>query len=81
MRRAGPWLCALLATALAAWLLYRYGMAPLTLLLALALLACPVLACPVLVIWGSLRLARQTERDIRAAVRRARADGPRSAPK
>ncbi|HEU4845563.1 MAG TPA: hypothetical protein VFT05_14955 [Burkholderiaceae bacterium] len=76
MRRAGPWLCALLATALAAWLLYRYGMAPLTSLLALALLACPVL-----VIWGSWRLARQTERDIRAAVRRARADGPRSAPK
>jgi Ca2+/Na+ antiporter len=68
MKRLGYWLCGFLATVLAVWVLYRYGMSPLTLLLALLLLSCPVI-----VIWLSLRQARQTEREIEAAVRMGRA--------
>lgn len=65
MKRFGYWLCALLATAVAVWMLYRYGISPLTLLL---------LTCPVIVIWLSLRQARQTEREIEAAVCQERAN-------
>ena len=64
MRRWGYWLCALLATLVAGWLLYRYGISPLSLGLALLLLSCPLI-----VVWLSLSLARTTERDIARATR------------
>jgi hypothetical protein len=73
MKRLRYWFCAFLAIAVAVGMLYRYGMSPLTLLLVLLLLACPIA-----VIWLSLRQSRQTEREIKAAVRRKR--GPRKKP-
>jgi Ca2+/Na+ antiporter len=54
----------LLATPVAGWLLYRYGISPLSLILALLLLSCPLI-----VVWLSLSLARKTERDIALATR------------
>jgi Ca2+/Na+ antiporter len=68
MKRLAYRFCAFLATVVAVWVLYRYGMSPATLLLALLLLSCPVI-----VIWLSLRQARQTKRDIETAVRMGRA--------
>ena len=67
MKRWRYWFCALLAAAVALWVPYRYGISPLTLLLALLLLACPVV-----VIWLALRQSRQTEREIKAAAREGR---------
>ena len=64
MKRRGYRLCAWLATLLAGWLPYRYGISPLTLALALLLLACPLI-----VVWLSLRQAKETERDIELATR------------
>jgi Flp pilus assembly protein TadB len=51
------WFCAAVATALAAAILYWYGISLFSVLVALILLACPVW-----VIWMSLRLSRQTRR-------------------
>lgn len=59
------WFCAAVATALAAAILYWYGISLFSVLVALILLACPVL-----VIWMSLRLSRQTRREVEAAVER-----------
>ncbi|WP_457790002.1 hypothetical protein [Pseudomonas sp. PL-6] len=74
MKRRGYRLCAWLATLLAAWLLYRYGLSPLTLALAPLLLACPLAALL------SLVLARKTERDIALAIRAELTRRARSAP-
>jgi Flp pilus assembly protein TadB len=63
--RPALWFCAAVATLLAAAVLYWYGISLLSVLVALILLACPVW-----VIWLSLRLSRQTRRDIQAAVER-----------
>ena len=52
-------------TALAAAILYWYGISLFSVLVALILLACPVW-----VIWMSLRLSRQTRREVEAAVER-----------
>ena len=59
------WFCAAVATALAAAILYWYGISLYSVLVALILLACPVW-----VIWMSLRLSRQTRREVEAAVER-----------
>ena len=59
------WFCAAVATALAAAILYWYGLSLFSVLVALILLACPVW-----VIWMSLRLSRQTRREVEAAVER-----------
>ncbi|CAG2150756.1 MULTISPECIES: hypothetical protein [Ralstonia] len=59
------WFCAAVATALAAAILYWYGISLFSVLVALILLACPVW-----VIWMSLRLSRQTRREVEAAVER-----------
>jgi fatty acid desaturase len=59
------WFCAAVATALAAAILYGYGISLFSVLVALILLACPVW-----VIWMSLRLSRQTRREVEAAVER-----------
>lgn len=67
MKRWRYWLCAFLATAVAVWVLYRYGISPTTLLLALLLLTCPVI-----VVWLTLRMARQSEREVEAAARQGR---------
>ena len=75
MRRGAYWLCAVLALAIAAWVLFRYGVAPLSLLVALLLLSCPVF-----VIWLTLRQARQTGRDIEAATRQELARRSHSKP-
>jgi Flp pilus assembly protein TadB len=53
------WFCA------AAAILYWYGISLFSVLVALILLACPVW-----VIWMSLRLSRQTRREVEAAVER-----------
>jgi O-antigen/teichoic acid export membrane protein len=65
MKRWAYWLCALLAAALAAWLLYRYGVS-----LPLLLLVLLLLVCPFFVVWLSLYQARQAEGEIAAATRR-----------
>lgn len=79
MKRLAYGLCALLATALAAWVLYHYGGSWPSLLLALLLLACPFF-----VVGLTLYQARQTERDIAAATRQELArrspSEPRSKP-
>ena len=59
------WFCAAVATALAAAILYWYGISLFSVLVAPILLACPVW-----VIWMSLRLSRQTRREVEAAVER-----------
>ena len=59
------WFCAAVATALAAAILYWYGISLFSVLAALI-----HLACPVWVIWMSLRLSRQTRREVEAAVER-----------
>lgn len=59
------WFCAAVATALAAAILYWYGISLFSVLVALI-----ILACPVWVIWMSLRLSRQTRREVEAAVER-----------
>ena len=59
------WFCAAVATALAAAILYWYGISLFSVLVALILRACPVW-----VIWMSLRLSRQTRREVEAAVER-----------
>jgi Flp pilus assembly protein TadB len=59
------WFCAAVATALAAAILYWYGISLFSVLVALILLACPVW-----VIWMSLRLSRLTRREVEAAVER-----------
>ena len=59
------WFCAAVASALAAAILYWYGISLFSVLVALILLACPVW-----VIWMSLRLSRQTRREVEAAVER-----------
>ncbi|MCQ4143420.1 MULTISPECIES: hypothetical protein [Vogesella] len=56
-------LCALLALAIMAFVLLRFGLSLATLLLALLLAACPWG-----VIWLSYRLTRQAESEIDAAV-------------
>ena len=56
-------LCALLALAIMAFVLLRYGLSPGSLLLALLLAACPWG-----VIWLSYRLTRQAESEIDAAI-------------
>ncbi|GGX92626.1 hypothetical protein [Vogesella alkaliphila] len=56
-------LCALLAVAIMAFVLLRYGLSPGSLLLALLLAACPWG-----VIWLSYRLTRQAESEIDAAI-------------
>lgn len=63
MKHAAAWICAALATLLAAAVVYLFGITPLTLLIGLLLLSCPVA-----VVWIGLRLSRQCERDIRNAV-------------
>ncbi|BDB29313.1 hypothetical protein Tamer19_52280 [Cupriavidus sp. TA19] len=65
MKHALAWTCAALATLLAAAIVYRFGLTPLTILVGLLLLSCPVI-----VVWVSFRLSRQCERDIRNAVER-----------
>ncbi|WP_178115452.1 hypothetical protein [Pseudomonas tumuqii] len=75
MRRWGCWLCALLATLVAGWLPYRYGISPLSLILALLLLSCPLI-----VVWLSLSQARKTERDIALATRQELARRTQSEP-
>ncbi|UIF86499.1 hypothetical protein [Cupriavidus sp. UYPR2.512] len=65
MRHAVVWICAALALAIA--IVYRFGLTPLTILLGLLLLFCPVV-----VVWLSLRLSKQCERDIRSALERER---------
>ncbi|CAG9184063.1 hypothetical protein LMG23994_05300 [Cupriavidus pinatubonensis] len=67
MRQTLAWICAVIATLLAVAIVFWFGVSPLTILIALLLLACPVL-----VIWMSLRLSRQCERDIRQAIERER---------
>jgi len=67
MRQTLAWICAVIATLLAVAIVYWFGVSPLTILIALLLLSCPVV-----VIWVSLRLSRQCERDIRQAVERER---------
>ncbi|SPS00062.1 hypothetical protein [Cupriavidus taiwanensis] len=64
MKYVVAWICAALATLLAATVVYLFGITPLTLLIGLFLLSCPVA-----VLWISLRLSRQCERDIRNAVK------------
>ncbi|KVS22093.1 hypothetical protein JQC70_35930 [Burkholderia contaminans] len=59
--------CATLATLVAIGVLYRYGISLLSVAIALVLLSCPVW-----VVWVSLRLSRQTNRDIQDAVRKNR---------
>ena len=56
-------LCALLAVAIMAFVLLRYGLSPGSLLMALLLAACPWG-----VIWLSYRLTRQAESEIDAAI-------------
>ncbi|WP_280283089.1 hypothetical protein [Pseudomonas sp. BN415] len=53
-----------MALALAGWVLFSYGVSLVSLLVALLLLACPVF-----VVWLSLRLAQQVDRDVKAASR------------
>lgn len=65
MKRLAYLFCAFLAVAVAATMFYRYGVTPVTLLVALLLLTCPIG-----VIWMIFRLARQSEREVDAAVRR-----------
>ncbi|RWA51431.1 hypothetical protein AU476_22585 [Cupriavidus sp. UYMSc13B] len=65
MRHAVVWIFAALALAIA--IVYRFGLTPLTILLGLLLLSCPVV-----VVWVSLRLSKQCERDIRSALARER---------
>ena len=65
MKHAVAWICAALAMLLAAAIVYQFGLTPLTILVGLLLLSCPVV-----VVWLSLRLSRQCERDIRNAVER-----------
>lgn len=67
MKRFAYGFCAFLAVAVAVAMFYRYGVTLVTLLLALLLLTCPFG-----VIWLTLRLAQQTEREIDVAVRRER---------
>lgn len=64
MKRWAYWICALLSTVLAAWLLHRYDLSLPSLLLAILLLACPFW-----VVCISLYQARQTEREIAAVTR------------
>lgn len=64
-RRTASMLCATVATLVAVWVLYRYGVSPLSVILALVLLSCPVW-----VVWMSLRLSRQTKHDVHDAVRK-----------
>ncbi|VWC92477.1 hypothetical protein BCO18430_03343 [Burkholderia contaminans] len=66
-RRIASVLCATIATLVAIGVLYRYGVNPLSVVLALVLLSCPVW-----VVWMSLRLSRQTSRDIQDAVGKER---------
>lgn len=70
MKRSGRWICAFLAAGLAVWILYRYGISALSIILALLLLSCPVV-----VIWVTLSESRRTRRDIEAAVRKVREKG------
>jgi len=63
MKHVVAWICAALATLLAAAIVYWFGISPLTILVALLLLSCPVV-----VVWVSLRLSRQCQQDIRNAV-------------
>ncbi|MDC6177095.1 hypothetical protein [Ralstonia solanacearum] len=65
MKRAAAWSCAAIATLLAGGILYWYGISLVSVLVALILLACPVW-----VIWMSLRLSRQSRREIQAMVKR-----------
>ena len=69
MKHPVAWICAAFAMLLAAAIVYRFGLTPLTILVGLLLLSCPVV-----VVWLSLRLSRQCERDIRNAVERERQD-------
>lgn len=57
------WLCAAVATLLAAAILYWYGISAFSALIALVLLSCPIW-----VIWMSLRLSQQTRQEVQAAV-------------
>ena len=75
MKRWGYRLCALLATLVVGWLLYHYGISPLSLGLALLLLSCPLI-----VVWLSLSQARKTERDIELATREELARRAQSEP-
>ncbi|KVD97060.1 hypothetical protein WI90_33670 [Burkholderia ubonensis] len=58
-------LCASVATLVAIGVLYRYGVSLLSVALALVLLSCPVW-----VVWMSLRLSRQTDHEVRDAIRK-----------
>ncbi|KVT55532.1 hypothetical protein WK54_17040 [Burkholderia ubonensis] len=58
-------LCATVATLVAIGVLYRYGVSLLSVALALVLLSCPVW-----VVWMSLRLSRQTDHEVRDAIRK-----------
>ncbi|WP_256218011.1 hypothetical protein [Burkholderia contaminans] len=66
-RRMASVLCATFAAFVAIGVLYRYGVNLLSVAIALVLLSCPVW-----VVWMSLRLSRQADRDIQDAVRKAR---------
>ncbi len=57
--------CAVLTAAIAAFVVYRYGLDPWSLALVLLLLVCPVL-----VSWLTWRQSTRTEREIEDAVRR-----------
>ncbi len=63
--RHATWFCAAVAALLAAGVLYWYGVSLFSVLIALILLSCPVW-----VVWMSLRLSRQTRREVEAAVER-----------
>ncbi|WP_232458214.1 hypothetical protein [Burkholderia ubonensis] len=64
-RRMASVLCATVATLVAIGVLYRYGVSLLSVALALVLLSCPVW-----VVWMSLRLSRQTDHEVRDAIRK-----------
>lgn len=64
-RRMASVLCASVATLVAIGVLYRYGVSLLSVALALVLLSCPVW-----VVWMSLRLSRQTDHEVRDAIRK-----------
>ncbi|MEP9321755.1 hypothetical protein PPMP20_01185 [Paraburkholderia phymatum] len=65
MKRLAPRFCTALALVLAVGVLYFYRGSALSLVVAVLLLACPVW-----VIWTSLRLSRESQRDINEAVER-----------
>lgn len=65
MKHRAYWLCAATATAVAIGVFYFYGLSLATFMIALL-----VLICPVLVVWLTLRIAKRSEEEIDACVRK-----------